>query len=197
VTRPDLVDSETLTLMKNAGCELILYGVESGSQLILDNLNKNISISIIRKGISLTKKSGIKCIGSFIIGAPGDNKTTINKTISFARKYMDMASFSALLIFSKTTLANLTKKESGRKLFDKWDSFSFRDIPKIIYIPKGFNYRLLKYFICKAYIVFYINPKIIRNFLHKIFSSWKVLFYMKHIFLTLKSLTVTLTCKNK
>jgi radical SAM superfamily enzyme YgiQ (UPF0313 family) len=178
-TRLDLVDPETLALMKEAGCELVIYGVESSAQNILDGLNKNILFSKIEAGVRLTMKAGIRCDGSFIFGAPQENQKTINTTIAFARKYFDLASFGPLVIFPNTVLAEIARRQADRKIFDRWDNFSSADLQKIIYLPVGFTFLRLRYFIYKAFILFYSHPRILGMILRKVFTSGGLFYYLK------------------
>lgn len=196
LTRADLVDEEILSLMKKAGCELIFYGVESGSQKALDSLNKNISLEAMRQNLVLTRKCGIKTFGNFIIGAPGDSAGSIDQTISFARKYLDMASFSAAMIFPNTGLKVIAEKESGGKLFNEWDKYTDDDIPKIIYIPRGLTYRQISRYVRKAFFVFYSNPALMLKMSLKIFFSRNTGYFIRNMFQVIKHLTVILTFKN-
>ncbi len=82
-SRVDMVDPEMLNLMKKSGCIGISYGIESGSQDILDNTNKRISLSQIRGAIKLTREAGMESLAHVIFGLPGETKETIDKTINF------------------------------------------------------------------------------------------------------------------
>jgi len=63
---------ETLTLMAKAGCRWLYLGCESGSQRVLDLINKQITVQDIRNVINWGKELGIKCYTSWIIGVPGE-----------------------------------------------------------------------------------------------------------------------------
>src|SRR3989344_5809672 len=58
LSRVDRIDEELLKKMKKAGCHLMCYGVESGSEEMLKNIRKNIRLSQVKETISLTKKAG-------------------------------------------------------------------------------------------------------------------------------------------
>lgn len=104
-TRVDAVDYELLCLMKKAGCKLIHYGIESGSQRILDMIQKGIDIKDITTAVNLTKKAGIEVAGFFIIGFPGETEEEMMETISFAtRLNLDYASFHPVIPYPGTGL---------------------------------------------------------------------------------------------
>ena len=85
-TRADSVDAALLALMKRAGCTLIHFGVETGSEKIMQVINKKISLSSIEKGIRLTQKAGIGTACFFMFGFPGETLRDMEETIRFSLK---------------------------------------------------------------------------------------------------------------
>jgi anaerobic magnesium-protoporphyrin IX monomethyl ester cyclase len=77
------VDEETIQLMSESGCEGVFLGIESGSNVILSNMNKQAKVEHYEKGIEMLKKVGIMTFGAFIIGFPGENLKTVMETIRF------------------------------------------------------------------------------------------------------------------
>ena len=91
-TRADLLDEELLKVMKKSGCYFIAFGIESGSQKILDVLRKGITIEKIKKGISLCKKVDIGRTGTFMIGNPTETEEDAQKTLRFIKELdLDLA----------------------------------------------------------------------------------------------------------
>jgi radical SAM superfamily enzyme YgiQ (UPF0313 family) len=84
-TRVDRIDPELLHLMKKAGCHGISLGVESGSQKILDNVAKGVTVDQNRTGILMMKAAGIKVYANFILGLPGETPETIRETMALIR----------------------------------------------------------------------------------------------------------------
>lgn len=80
----DAVTPESLALMKRAGCWEIAFGIESGSQRILDLVCKGITIAEIERGVKMTHEAGIKVKGLFMMGHPGETRETIKETIDMA-----------------------------------------------------------------------------------------------------------------
>lgn len=81
--RINLVNKEILQEMKKAGCVKIGYGVESGCQKILDNMNKEIKIADSRRVLNETYKIGLEPIIQMMYGYPGENQDTLQETKRF------------------------------------------------------------------------------------------------------------------
>jgi len=77
---------ETLKDMKKAGCRLLIVGYESGSDEILRNIKKGITIEQMIKFTKEAKKAGLMIHGDFIIGLPGETKRTAESTLRFIKK---------------------------------------------------------------------------------------------------------------
>ena len=75
---PDLVE-----LMKRSGCEFVDLGLESGSQTILDNMDKRLKKEQSFEAIRMLNDYGVISRGSFIIGYPGETSDTFSETIDF------------------------------------------------------------------------------------------------------------------
>jgi anaerobic magnesium-protoporphyrin IX monomethyl ester cyclase len=76
-------DDETISLMKEAGCEGVFLGIESGSDTILKNMNKGATVAFYKEGVAKLREVGIAAFGSFIIGFPGETEETVAETIEF------------------------------------------------------------------------------------------------------------------
>jgi anaerobic magnesium-protoporphyrin IX monomethyl ester cyclase len=114
-TRVNLVDERLLRKMKQAGCYSISYGLESGSQEILDVIEKGTTIKQAVEAVRYTREAGIHVIGYFMIGSPGETPDTIRETIRFAKKLkVDFAQFSITTPFPGTRLYDLYLEEGGR-----------------------------------------------------------------------------------
>ena len=73
-------------LMKEAGCRGVSIGIESGSQEVLDLINKRINVLDTKVALRNLKEVGIKQYASFIVGLPGETKVTIKKTKDFIKE---------------------------------------------------------------------------------------------------------------
>jgi hopanoid biosynthesis associated radical SAM protein HpnJ len=76
----------TLKIMRDNGLRLLLVGYESGDQKILHNIKKGMRVDVARVFTKNCHKLGIKIHGTFILGLPGETKTTIEETIRFAKE---------------------------------------------------------------------------------------------------------------
>lgn len=81
--RPDNVDRELLAEAKKSGVSIISYGIESGSQRILDAMNKRTSVEKNAAVIAMTKAAGIDVHAGFLIGFPGETPEMIEQSIRF------------------------------------------------------------------------------------------------------------------
>ena len=84
--RVNMVDLNLLKLMKRAGCNWIGFGIESGSQKMLDVMRKNVKVEQIKKAIELARKAGMEVTGTFIIGMPGETRETVKETVNFCKE---------------------------------------------------------------------------------------------------------------
>ena len=122
-TRADCVSLEMLELMREAGCQFLSFGVESGSPTILKNLNKKQKIEDVVNAFAWCKKAGIKTHFNVIIGAPGETRATIEETRNLIKKTRPSELSVALLrIYPGTAL---WKQAQDEGLCD--DSFFLTD----------------------------------------------------------------------
>lgn len=84
-TRVDLVDKELLKIMKKAGCIGIAYGVETGSQKILNSMNKGITIEQAKKTLKWTRKVRILIQLNLMLGYIGESRKTLKETENFIK----------------------------------------------------------------------------------------------------------------
>lgn len=80
------VNREVLSLAKRAGCAEISFGIESGSQKMLDRMNKQNTVGNNRKAIAEARNHGIKTKAYFIVNFPGETEETVEETLRFAEE---------------------------------------------------------------------------------------------------------------
>lgn len=139
-TRTDMVDLELLKLMRRAGCWSIHYGVESGSQRLLNKMNKKIKLEQIEEVFNMTKKVGIHTVAFFMLGIPTETREETLKTIELAKKLKPhFAQFTITVPFPGTPLFEMAKS-NGTFRADDWNGYQTWAGWKgqeLIYVPEG------------------------------------------------------------
>jgi radical SAM superfamily enzyme YgiQ (UPF0313 family) len=87
--RLNFAKPEVIKMMKQAGCVFINYGIEAMDNQILKNMNKSLTVAIIREGIEATLNEGISPGFNIIFGNIGENRETLEKGVEFLLKYDD------------------------------------------------------------------------------------------------------------
>ena len=125
-TRVDMVTKELLAKMKDAGCISVWFGVESGSQEVLDCMKKGINIEQTLRVLGWVREIGLKPVPNVILGFPGETKKTAWKTIKFAEKLSpDAVSFYNIATpFPGTPMYDQIIENGWLKItdFDKYDT---------------------------------------------------------------------------
>jgi radical SAM superfamily enzyme YgiQ (UPF0313 family) len=121
-SRVDTVDLKTLKLMKDAGCKIISFGIESGDQKVLDKFKKNITLEKSKTAVEMANKIGLFTIGYFIL-CQEDNEDSIKKTINFSKLIgLDFAIFNIATPFPGSELYEINKKKIKNK---EWEKFEY------------------------------------------------------------------------
>ncbi len=102
--RVNLVDPEVLGKMRAAGCRVITYGIESGSQQILDEMRKGVKVEQARQAVLDTWEAGILPIGFLMIGMFGETRQTVEETVRFCNETGIVSGFSFVTPFPGTEL---------------------------------------------------------------------------------------------
>jgi len=81
--RVDRISEDMAQLMNRAGCEWVLFGVESADEGILKTIKKGITPEEVRRGVRIAAEAGINVFNSFILGLPGESWETAHKSLAF------------------------------------------------------------------------------------------------------------------
>lgn len=108
-TRADYLDEELIKAMAQSGCKIIYFGVESGSQRILDAARKRLTKEQLVGIFRLVEKYDIKPHASVQFGLPGEDKKTIDETIQWLNEELKPASLELHLatLYPSTPLSNM------------------------------------------------------------------------------------------
>ena len=121
-TRVDHVTREVLAGMRAANCQLVSFGVESGSQKILNAMKKGTTVDQNERAIRWAKEVGISVTISVIIGYPGETPDTVAQTLDFIRRTEpDDVHMSLATPYPGIELFDLMK-EMGWKTCVEWSS---------------------------------------------------------------------------
>lgn len=120
-TRVDLVSRELLRSMKKAGCKTIFFGIESGSQRILERINKGITLEQSLQAFKICRQEGIQIACSFILGIPGETLKDWEASYKFAKKLdPDWCTFETFVAVPGSALYSEIME---KKLYDRLDGF--------------------------------------------------------------------------
>ena len=167
--RVDRFNKELLSQMWKAGCRTLLFGVESGNQNILDNVQKGTKVGQAKRAFKTARDIGMHTIASMTLGMPGENKTTIDETIGFAKRVNpDYALFSLATPYPGTKFYELASKMGLIRIKD-WTHFTLL-APVIETVD--LTLRELQDTQREAFKEFYLRP----NYLFKQLSRDKLMF---------------------
>lgn len=167
-SRANTVDREMLAWMKKAGCWMIAYGFESGSQQILNNVKKEITIDQIKNAANLTKEVGIKIWGYFILGLPGETKDTIDETIRLSKDLpLDLVNFAVGAPYPGTEFFEYVDTH-GYLNSKNWEDFDQNYSAIVRY--ENISPEEITDGIRRAYRQYYLRPRQILKFLGSIRS---------------------------
>ncbi len=165
LSRVDTINPEMLKILKKAGCWQLIYGIESGSQKILDGVNKKVTLGKIEQALKMTKLAGIRSLGYFMIGFPSETEETIQETINFAlRLPLDDFKMNILAPFPGSELYK-TAHQFGTFNSD-WRKMNMYVEP--CFIPAGLTKGKILGLRKKAFKKFYLRPRIIFGYLARI-----------------------------
>lgn len=169
-TRADLIDEATLSMLKQAGCIRIYYGIESGSPVILRQVKKCVELDKIRYAIQLTKKIGIDTFGFFMIGNEGETYETIDETARFIHMLpLDYIQIAPIFYPPNTEVYEHMVQHTGK---DYWKEYTLDPTQKVSFPVLGTGFTRLELYaiIRKMYLRFYLNPRNVVRLLFRVRS---------------------------
>lgn len=159
--RVDRLDEELLCLLKKSGCYRLSIGIESGNEKVLASLGKSITLDQVRQAAKLIKKSGIECLGFFMVGLPQDTEETMQDTINFAKELnLDLAKAGIMMPLPGTPAFN-DWDEKGLILSKDWSKYSFHETTSPVYQHPNLTYKTIRQYYDKFYRELYLSPKFI------------------------------------
>ena len=144
ITRAERLNEEILRLLKESGCFRIWIGAESGSQEIIDAMDRRVDVNHVKKIIQDTNAMGIET-GTFImLGYPGETEKNIDETIQYLKDAKPTHyTITVAYPIKGTSLYNEIEDKITER--PNWESSTDRDIDfKRTYSRKYYKYAVSK-----------------------------------------------------
>ena len=142
-TRVDQVDDEVMAAMRSVGLHAIFFGFESGNERILASVGKGTTVAQGREAIRVAHRHGVKVIGFFMVGLPGETRETVLETLRFAMDNdVDIAKFAVTIPYPGSRLfpllgrSTLSLEECDR--FTSWFDWTRGD-GGALWAPEGMS----------------------------------------------------------
>jgi anaerobic magnesium-protoporphyrin IX monomethyl ester cyclase len=170
--RVDMVDHESAQVMKQAGCHMLKFGVETGDDQMLLNLKKGATADQAREAFRICHEAGLDTHAHMFFGGPGESNETIKNTLQFIRDIdPTTASFGILTPYPGTEYF----KQVQDKIPEKIDGTiaTMETLHTTTYYSDvlcDLNHNELKNTIGRAYRGFYLRPSYFIKWLKKIDS---------------------------
>jgi radical SAM superfamily enzyme YgiQ (UPF0313 family) len=184
--RIDMVNPDILALLHEAGCWQIWYGIESGSQRVLDFINKRTRLDMIRQAIRWTNDAGIDACGFFMMGIPTETRDDIEKTLRFSRELgLREAHFTFFTPFPGCELYNNVVEYGS---FD--DDWRKTSCWSPVFVPKGISKNQLIRYWKEATMRFYLRPRVVLNYFRRMRSLKHIKIYLSGLLALLEAVVV-------
>jgi radical SAM superfamily enzyme YgiQ (UPF0313 family) len=156
-SHPNLLDRATMQLMKRAGCWQIAYGIESGSQRILDVVKHEVRIPKMRETLRMTRAAGIRAKGYVMIGHPTEGLDSLAETAEFLKTVeLDLCQITKFTPYPGTP-SYPTIREHGT--FDEvWEEMNAMNF---VFVPNGLTREILETYFDHLYRRFYSRPDVL------------------------------------
>lgn len=111
LTRADRLNERMLEQMINSGCYMIKIGIESGSQRVLDLMNKQINVKQIEDTAKLLNKNAMPWLAYLMIGVPGETEKNVDETMDLVKRINPSYISSAIYTpYPGTRFSNKSRK---------------------------------------------------------------------------------------
>jgi anaerobic magnesium-protoporphyrin IX monomethyl ester cyclase len=158
MSRTDRMTQELTNAMADAGCVMISFGIESGSENTLKRIRKQVDLQVVTEAIAYTRAAGIRTQGTFILGLPFETRDDLRTTVNFAKSCgVDIALFFSFTPYPGTEEWDYVPEPLKPKAVDEWHSFVCNTRQSRSWNPR-FSDAELGRIIGKAHRDFYFRP---------------------------------------
>lgn len=127
ITRADRMNEEVISWLKESGCFRIWIGAESGSQKIIDAMDRRVEVKQVRDMIVRARKAGMEA-GTFImLGYPGETREDIKETIEHL-KAANPSFYTITLAYPITGTPLYEETKHSTVVPDEWETITDRDL---------------------------------------------------------------------
>ena len=165
--RAEHIDYELLVLMKRAGCWMISLGIETGDEDLLAQHRQNADLTMLAEKIRLIKKAGIRVKGLLMMGLPGENEKSIQKSMEYVFSLpIDDFNLAKFTPFPGSPIyQNVHEVGSFDEDWGKMDCMDF------IFIPRGMTKERLDQLFIEFYKQHVKRPKVLWGYITMLWKS--------------------------
>jgi anaerobic magnesium-protoporphyrin IX monomethyl ester cyclase len=184
--RIDNVDREILKELRETRFVNVGFGIESGSQRILNNIKKGLRIDEIEEKFAMVKEMGFKTWGFFIFGLPGETRWTMKETFDFSLTLEpDFAKYLYLVPYPGTEVCEEFQKKGYLKT-NEYSRYGIYSEP-VYELPSVGSHEITRE-LHHAYLKFYLRPTKILKILFKIRTLTELKLNVRAIFFLLRKI---------
>jgi anaerobic magnesium-protoporphyrin IX monomethyl ester cyclase len=156
-SHPNLLDFDTMKLMRRAGCWQIAYGIESGSQRILDVVKREVRIPRMRETLRMTRAAGIRAKGYLMIAHPTEGLDSLAETDRFLREVeLDICQITKFTPYPGTP-SYPTIRQFGQ-FHEDWEQMNAMNF---VFVPNGLTEDVLQDYFDHLYRTYYRRPDVL------------------------------------
>ena len=122
-SRVNTITREMLAMMRDAGCDAVSFGIESGNPAMLKRVRKGITLKQARDAVQMCKDEGVLAHASFMVGLPGETLETLEDTRVFSESLGILYGFHFLAPFPGTTVREKIDDFDLEILTDDWSRY--------------------------------------------------------------------------
>jgi radical SAM superfamily enzyme YgiQ (UPF0313 family) len=156
-SRVEVFDAELGRMLAQAGCRLVIFGIESGVPEVLEKISKHISLKQAKQAIINCRDNNIQSYASFVVGFPFETKAQIRQTLAFGKSLdATRVTFNPFVPFPGCSLYDAAKHKPPR--VDGWTRFLTTSEPPFDMTP-GVPAPKLKAMVDRAHLEYYLSPR--------------------------------------